>query len=160
MTKSLKNPKISELRTDFFKPWGQGRSSHQTTKNPNLTQPNGPNPSMAQSTSFKGSSFPEKSPRGSFFSLFHGCIRALRLQPAGTIRAPPPRAGTTTCSSTTGLALLPPKLRCKLRKAARLTQGTETAGIWGPKGVSVSDSHPSSCSWDRSSPSRHCRQLV
>lgn len=103
---------------------------------------------------------PEKSPRGSFFPLFHGCIRALRLQPAGTIRAPPPRAGTTTCSSAAGLALLPPKLRCKLRKAARLIQGNETAGIWGPKGISVSDSHPSSCSWDRSSPSRHCRQLV
>lgn len=140
MTKSLKNPKISKLRTDFFKPWG--RSSHQTTKTPNLTQPNRPNPSVAESISSKGSS----STITQEFYLFHKHMDLSRhciCNQQGPSWHHPLRAGTTSCSSTTGLALLPPKFRCKLRKAARLIQGTGTAGMSGPKGISMPDSHPS-----------------
>lgn len=88
----------------------------------------------------------QQSPRSSILSLFHKHMDISRhciCNQQGPSWHHPLRAGTTSCSSTTGLALLPPKFRCKLRKAARLIQGTGTAGISGPKGISMPDSHPS-----------------
>lgn len=123
----------------------EGRGGTATKQTKPQTSPSPTDPTFLQQEISHPKVPLEKSPRSSFLPLFQEYMDISRpciSHQQGPSWHHPLRAGTTTCSSSTGLALLPPKFRCKLRRAARPMQGKEAAGIWGPKAISVSACHP------------------
>lgn len=104
----------------------------------------------------------EKPPRSSFLPLLQKSMDTSRhciCQQQGPAWHHPLRAGTTTCSSTTGPALLPPKFRLQTEGSSQTHPGKGDSWNLGPKGH-FSVCLPSPCSWGCSSSSQHCRQLL